>query len=67
MSGIGVCTQATWASWHSGFLRGLATLKKYFLKIQTDVRLQVGLVTPHKRHEENGEAEDDYAQLSVSE
>ncbi|CAJ2511717.1 Uu.00g073420.m01.CDS01 [Anthostomella pinea] len=49
-----------------GFLRGLASLKTYFLKIQTDVRLQVGLVTPRKRHEENGEAED-YEQLSVSE
>ncbi|KAI0182013.1 SAICAR synthase-like protein [Hypoxylon sp. FL1284] len=37
-----------------GFLRGLETLKKYFLRIQKDVRAELGLGTP-RRHGENGE------------
>ncbi|KAI1765889.1 SAICAR synthase-like protein [Hypoxylon sp. FL1150] len=42
-----------------GFLRGLETLKKYFLKIQKDVRSELGLVTPRRQDEEGGEAERD--------
>ncbi|KAI1106786.1 SAICAR synthase-like protein [Jackrogersella minutella] len=36
-----------------GFLRGLATLRKYFLQIQKDVRNELGLIAP-RRHEEDG-------------
>ena len=31
-----------------GFLRGLKSLRKYFLKIQHDTRLEMGLVAPHR-------------------
>ncbi|XXG97769.1 hypothetical protein Hte_004080 [Hypoxylon texense] len=51
-----------------GFLRGLATLKKYFLKIQKDVRGELGLGTPRKQGEGADEVErDEYAEDSVSE
>ncbi|KAI1825336.1 hypothetical protein F4861DRAFT_501692 [Xylaria intraflava] len=50
-----------------GFLRGLATLRKYFLRIQDDVRNEMGL-NSLRRHEEDAQiAEDDYDELSVSE
>lgn len=32
----------------SGFLRGLRTLKQYFLQIQRDVRDELGLITQHR-------------------
>ncbi|KAI5864308.1 SAICAR synthase-like protein [Durotheca rogersii] len=35
-----------------GFLRGLATLRKYFLKIQQDVRDELGLITPRRQGQE---------------
>ncbi|KAI1388251.1 SAICAR synthase-like protein [Hypoxylon trugodes] len=51
-----------------GFLRGLATLRKYFLKIQKDVRNDLGLVTPRNREEEVGGTEKiDDGETSVSE
>ncbi|KAI1311627.1 hypothetical protein F5Y03DRAFT_341753 [Xylaria venustula] len=50
-----------------GFLRGLATLRKYFLRIQKDVRNEMGL-NPLRKHAEDIEAtEDDYDEQSVSE
>lgn len=36
----------------SGFLRGLQTLKQYFLQIQRDVRDELGLVTQHRHAQE---------------
>lgn len=51
-----------------GFLRGLTTLKKYFLKIQKDVRSELGLVTPRRQDEEGDEAKrDEEEESSVSE
>ncbi|OTB03544.1 hypothetical protein M426DRAFT_60196 [Hypoxylon sp. CI-4A] len=53
-----------------GFLRGLATLRQYFLKIQKDVRDELGLIsTPRKQDEEVVEMErvDDDGESSVSE
>ncbi|KAI3340383.1 hypothetical protein F4824DRAFT_487337 [Ustulina deusta] len=50
-----------------GFLRGLATLRKYFLRIQKDVRNEMGL-NPLRKHDEDGKAmEEDYGEQSVSE
>ncbi|KAI8955994.1 hypothetical protein F4801DRAFT_574198 [Xylaria longipes] len=49
-----------------GFLRGLATLRKYFLQIQKDVRSEMGL-NLRKRSEDARAAEDEYDELSVSE
>ncbi|KAI0974974.1 hypothetical protein F4678DRAFT_470265 [Xylaria arbuscula] len=50
-----------------GFLRGLATLRMYFLRIQKDVRNEMGL-NPLRKHAEDIEAtEDDYDEQSVSE
>ncbi|RWA11567.1 hypothetical protein EKO27_g3544 [Xylaria grammica] len=50
-----------------GFLRGLATLRKYFLRIQRDVRNEMGL-NPLRRHDEDvGATESDYDEQSVSE
>ncbi|KAI1461188.1 SAICAR synthase-like protein [Annulohypoxylon moriforme] len=42
-----------------GFLRGLATLRKYFLKIQKDVRNELGLITPRRQGDDGSEAEGD--------
>ncbi|KAI1471440.1 SAICAR synthase-like protein [Daldinia caldariorum] len=42
-----------------GFLRGLTTLKQYFLKIQKDVRNELGLVTPRRQSEIGNEVERD--------
>ncbi|OTA88770.1 hypothetical protein M434DRAFT_23592 [Hypoxylon sp. CO27-5] len=50
-----------------GFLRGLATLKKYFLKIQKDVRNELGLGTPRRQDEVEEIGEDDEEWSSVSE
>ncbi|KAI0846555.1 SAICAR synthase-like protein [Daldinia vernicosa] len=51
-----------------GFLRGLATLRNYFLKIQKDVRNELGLATPRRQSEIGDEIErDDYEDGSVSE
>ncbi|KAI1381663.1 SAICAR synthase-like protein [Hypoxylon crocopeplum] len=50
-----------------GFLRGLATLKKYFLKIQKDVRDELGLVASRRQGEEGDEVEEDEEDCSVSE
>lgn len=51
-----------------GFLRGLETLRKYFLKIQKDVRNELGLATPRRQSEVGDEIErDDYEEDSVSE
>jgi len=49
-----------------GFLRGLATLRKYFLRIQRDVRREMGLPLLHK-YEDIQVFEDDEDDLSVSE
>ncbi|KAI1132169.1 hypothetical protein F5Y10DRAFT_261412 [Nemania abortiva] len=49
-----------------GFLRGLATLRKYFLRIQKDVRSQMGLNLLRK-HDEDVRAVDDDDEQSVSE
>ncbi|KAI0453158.1 hypothetical protein F5B21DRAFT_515566 [Xylaria acuta] len=49
-----------------GFLRGLATLRKYFLQIQKDVRSEMGLNL--RKHDDDARAvEDEYDELSVSE
>ncbi|KAI1171668.1 hypothetical protein F4777DRAFT_564784 [Nemania sp. FL0916] len=50
-----------------GFLRGLATLRTYFLRIQNDVRCKMGLYPLHKHDHElrSGEGDDD--ELGVSE
>ncbi|KAI1418010.1 SAICAR synthase-like protein [Hypoxylon sp. FL1857] len=50
-----------------GFLRGLATLKKYFLKIQKDVRNELGLGTPRRQDEVEEAEQDDDEWSSVSE
>lgn len=50
-----------------GFLRGLATLKKYFMKIQKDVRNELGLITPRRQEEEGSEMESVDEWGSVSE
>ncbi|RYP91924.1 hypothetical protein DL770_001984 [Monosporascus sp. CRB-9-2] len=56
----------------SGFLRGLRTLRKYFLRIQRDVRHELGLATQHRhmRSQDQAEVEDeddgDDGDLSVS-
>ncbi|KAI1428787.1 hypothetical protein F5Y12DRAFT_631851 [Xylaria sp. FL1777] len=50
-----------------GFLRGLATLRKYFLRIQRDVRNEVGLNPLRKRDEDVRPIEDDWDEQSVSE
>ncbi|KAI2632337.1 SAICAR synthase-like protein [Hypoxylon sp. NC1633] len=51
-----------------GFLRGLATLRKYFLKIQRDVRNELDLVHPRRQDENGDEAErDEDEESSVSE
>ncbi|OTB13015.1 hypothetical protein K445DRAFT_14302 [Daldinia sp. EC12] len=52
-----------------GFLRGLATLRKYFLKIQKDVRNELGLATSRRQSEVGNEDEmdDDAEEVSVSE
>ncbi|RYO73589.1 hypothetical protein DL764_010553 [Monosporascus ibericus] len=53
----------------SGFLRGLRTLRKYFLRIQRDVRNELGLPTQHRhvRGQDQAEMEDeDDGDLSVS-
>ncbi|KAI0142449.1 SAICAR synthase-like protein [Hypoxylon sp. NC0597] len=50
-----------------GFLRGLATLKKYFLKIQKDVRNELGLGTPRRHDEVEEVGDDDNEWSSVSE
>ncbi|KAI1780420.1 SAICAR synthase-like protein [Hypoxylon cercidicola] len=51
-----------------GFLRGLETLKQYFLKIQKDVRGELGLVTPRRQDEEGiEEGRDKDEEGSVSE
>ncbi|KAI1813643.1 hypothetical protein GGS20DRAFT_552646 [Poronia punctata] len=47
-----------------GFLRGLATLRKYFLRIQRDVRREMGLLPLPKYSEDLEDEEDD---MSVSE
>ncbi|KAI1754710.1 hypothetical protein F4782DRAFT_491223 [Xylaria castorea] len=49
-----------------GFLRGLATLRKYFSQIQKDVRSEMGLHL-RKHDEDTLAAEDEYDELSVSE
>ncbi|KAI0872441.1 hypothetical protein GGS24DRAFT_467412, partial [Hypoxylon argillaceum] len=49
-----------------GFLRGLATLRKYFLRIQKDVRSELGLNLPRKHDEDVRAVEDDYDEQSVS-
>ncbi|KAI0884648.1 SAICAR synthase-like protein [Annulohypoxylon maeteangense] len=40
-----------------GFLRGLATLRKYFLKIQKDVRNELGLIPPRRQEDDGSEVE----------
>lgn len=50
-----------------GFLRGLATLRKYFLRIQRDVRNEMGLNRLRKHGEDVRGIENDYDELSVSE
>ncbi|KAI1139519.1 SAICAR synthase-like protein [Hypoxylon sp. FL0543] len=50
-----------------GFLRGLATLKKYFLKIQKDVRNELGLGTPRRQDEAEEDEQDEDEWSSVSE
>ncbi|GAP83806.1 putative inositol polyphosphate kinase [Rosellinia necatrix] len=50
-----------------GFLRGLATLRKYFLRIQKDLRSEMGLSLLRKHDEEFRAAEGDYDEQSVSE
>ncbi|KAI0445552.1 hypothetical protein F4803DRAFT_507252, partial [Xylaria telfairii] len=48
-----------------GFLRGLASLRKYFLQIQKDVRSEMGLNL--RKHDEDARAAgDEYEELSVS-
>ncbi|KAI2473472.1 SAICAR synthase-like protein [Annulohypoxylon bovei var. microspora] len=42
-----------------GFLRGLATLRKYFLKIQKDVRNELGLIAPRRQEDDGSEVERD--------
>ncbi|KAI0381558.1 SAICAR synthase-like protein [Hypomontagnella monticulosa] len=42
-----------------GFLRGLASLRKYFLKIQKDVRNELGLIAPRRQDEDQYEVERD--------
>ncbi|KAI1210688.1 SAICAR synthase-like protein [Annulohypoxylon truncatum] len=42
-----------------GFLRGLATLRKYFLKIQKDVRNELGLITTRRQADDTSEMEKD--------
>ncbi|KAI0429800.1 hypothetical protein F5Y09DRAFT_309415, partial [Xylaria sp. FL1042] len=49
-----------------GFLRGLATLRKYFLRIQKDVRNDMGLNPLRKHNEDTRATEDDYDEQSVS-
>ncbi|KAI2642073.1 hypothetical protein GGS21DRAFT_486930 [Xylaria nigripes] len=49
-----------------GFLRGLATLRKYFQRIQKDVRREMGL-NPLRKHEDDQVVEDDHDEPSVSE
>ncbi|TGJ85338.1 hypothetical protein E0Z10_g3417 [Xylaria hypoxylon] len=49
-----------------GFLRGLATLRKYFLRIQKDVRNEMGLNLLRK-HEDVRAIESNYDEQSVSE
>ena len=48
-----------------GFLRGLATLRKYFLRIQRDVKEEMGLNSPRTHDEEATENDD--GEQSVSE
>ncbi|KAI0203032.1 hypothetical protein F4808DRAFT_50308 [Astrocystis sublimbata] len=48
-----------------GFLRGLATLRKYFLQIQKDLRREMGLNL--RRSGDVEAAEDEYDDVSVSE
>ncbi|RYP39073.1 hypothetical protein DL767_002336 [Monosporascus sp. MG133] len=45
----------------SGFIRGLRTLRKYFLRIQRDVRNELGLMTQHRhmRNQDHAEVEDE--------
>jgi hypothetical protein len=50
-----------------GFLRGLASLRKYFLRIQRDVRSEMGLMPLRKYDEDTQTVEHDDDQLSVSE
>ncbi|KAI1281840.1 hypothetical protein F5Y07DRAFT_353967 [Xylaria sp. FL0933] len=50
-----------------GFLRGLATLRHYFLRIQKDVRNEMGLNPLRKQDEDARVTEDDYDEQSVSE
>ncbi|KAK5629403.1 hypothetical protein RRF57_005118 [Xylaria bambusicola] len=50
-----------------GFLRGLSTLQKYFLRIQRNVRHEMGLNLPRKHDEDARAIEDDYDEQSVSE
>ncbi|KAI1117493.1 hypothetical protein F5Y14DRAFT_402792 [Nemania sp. NC0429] len=50
-----------------GFLRGLATLRKYFLQIQKDVRNEMGLGHLAKHDESIRAVDDDDDELSVSE
>ncbi|KAI0542099.1 hypothetical protein GGR58DRAFT_453970, partial [Xylaria digitata] len=49
-----------------GFLRGLATLRKYFLRIQRDVRSEMGLNPLRRNDEDVGAFESDYDEQSVS-
>ncbi|KAI3327930.1 SAICAR synthase-like protein [Xylariaceae sp. AK1471] len=49
-----------------GFLRGLANLRKYFLRIQRDVRNEMGLM-PLCKYDEDAQIIEDDDQLSVSE
>ena len=48
-----------------GFLRGLRSLRKYFLKIQRDTRIELGLIAP-MRNGANGNGKDPFS-LEVSE
>jgi inositol-hexakisphosphate kinase len=50
-----------------GFLRGLASLKKYFLRIQRDVREEHGLISHYRQGRCNDEEDDSDEDDSVSE
>ncbi|KAI1430903.1 hypothetical protein GGR50DRAFT_682527, partial [Xylaria sp. CBS 124048] len=49
-----------------GFLRGLATLRKYFLRIQKDVRNEMGLGVLRKHDEDVQVTDDDYDEPIIS-
>ncbi|KXJ86646.1 hypothetical protein Micbo1qcDRAFT_125694 [Microdochium bolleyi] len=50
-----------------GFLRGLASLRQYFLRIQRDVRAELGLAVAQRGHPRYEEVEEEEQSFSVSE